>query len=576
MSNVETSFRANPLLKRCGIKLEFSEEQVTEYIKCSGDPIYFLENYVKVVHVDKGVVPFKLYDFQKDMIMSIHENRRVVGRIGRQSGKSTTTIGYVLWATLFNNNYSVAFLANKGSLAIELLDRYQKMFESLPLFLQQGVVYFNKGSVEIENGSKVIAAATSSSSIRGNSFSHVILDEFAHVGNNLAEEFFMSVYPVISSGETTKLTMISTPNGLNLFYKIFTDAKAQRNDYHCIDVHWTMVPGRDEKWKDDFIRNTSLRQFQQEIECNFLGSTNTLVSGEKLATLAYKEPVNKFSDMIIFEEPIKYALDDDTGKPISGDHLYAICVDVSEGKNLDYSAFSVIDISSMPYKQVAIYRNNNIPPMLFPSVIKVCAEYYNNAHVLVEINMNPQIADILCEDLGYENVLRVFTGNKKPQVLSMKGGRGVAQGLKMTPLVKRIGCSTLKTLIENDKLIIQDFESISELTTFVVNGPSFAAEEGCNDDLAMTLVIFSWMTTQRMFKDIVAHDLRKQLQIEHFDFADEEMLPVIAPTNGLEGNYFVEDDSVWVATSAKDPYQEIFDHYFRDNDSRESRQNEFF
>ena len=261
-----TSYRSNILLKKCGVKLNYTEDQLAEYIKCSQDPIYFLTNHVKVIHVDKGEVPFELYPFQKEMIKTIHENRRVVGRIGRQSGKSTTTIGYILWATLFNDNYTVAFLANKGSLAIELLDRYQKMYESIPLFLQQGIVYFNRGSVELENGSKVIAAATSSSAIRGNSFSHVVLDEFAHIPNNLAEEFFASVYPVISSGEKTKLTMISTPFGLNLFYKIFTDAKAGRNDYKCIDVHWSEVPGRDEQWKLDFIRNTSLRQWQQEIE----------------------------------------------------------------------------------------------------------------------------------------------------------------------------------------------------------------------------------------------------------------------------------------------------------------------
>lgn len=288
-----TAYRANILLKRCDVKLEYTEEQLKEYIKCSQDPIYFLTNYVKVIHVDKGEVPFDLYPFQKEMIKTIHENRRVVGRIGRQSGKSTTTIGYILWATLFNDNYTVAFLANKGSLAIELLDRYQKMYESLPLYLQQGVVYFNRGSVELENGSKVIAAATSSSAIRGNSFAHVILDEFAHIPNNLAEEFFASVYPVISSGEKTKLTMISTPFGLNLFYKIFTDAKAGRNDYACIDVHWTDVPGRDENWKDEFIRNTSLRQFQQEIESVDFSTNISIIDSGKEQSIKIGELYDK-------------------------------------------------------------------------------------------------------------------------------------------------------------------------------------------------------------------------------------------------------------------------------------------
>lgn len=266
MSNIDTSYRANNLLKRSGVKLEFTQEQIEEYIKCSKDPIYFIENYIKIVHVDRGVVPFELYDFQKEMILAIHNNRRVVGRIGRQSGKSTTTIAYILWVSIFNESQNIVVLANKGSLARELLDRYQLAYENLPLWLQQGVVIWNKGNIELENGSKVVAAATSSSSIRGGSYTHVILDEFAHVHNNLAEEFFTSVYPVISSGETTKITIISTPCGMNLFYKIFTDAKAGRNDYACIDIEWTRVPGRDEKWKEEFIRNTSKRQFMQEIE----------------------------------------------------------------------------------------------------------------------------------------------------------------------------------------------------------------------------------------------------------------------------------------------------------------------
>lgn len=564
MSDVEVSYRSNPLLKKCGVQLNFTQEQIEEYLKCSQDPIYFIENYVKIINVDKGVIPFKLYDFQKQMVKTIRDNRRVVGRIGRQSGKSQTTIAYILWVSLFKDTQNIVILANKGSLARDLLDRYQRSYENLPMWLQQGVVVWNKGSLELENGSKVSAAATSSSAVRGGSYTHVVLDEFAHVHNNLAEEFFTSVYPVISSGEKTKITIISTPNGMNLFYKLFTDAKAGRNDYACIDVHWSEVPGRDEKWKDEFIRNTSARQFAQEIECSFLGSTNTLISGEKLATLAYKDSVGTFSNMVIYEQPIKEKYDEDTGKIINKDHLYAISVDVSEGKNLDYSAFSVFDISGMPYKQVARYRNNNIAPMLYPSVIKACAEYFNNAHVLVEINNNPQVADLLVEDLGYDNVLRVFTGNKKPQTLSMKGGRGVAQGVKMTPLVKRQGCSTLKTLIENDKLIVNDFETISELTTFVQEGPSYKAEEGCNDDLAMTLVIFAWMASQKLFKEIVDHDLRKQLQLEEFDYIEEEQLPIIEQDNPLGTTFFVEDGVVWTDSKSNEPYKEIFDHYFRD------------
>jgi hypothetical protein len=291
--------------------------------------------------------------------------------------------------------------------------------------------------------------------------------------------------------------------------------------------------------------------------CDFLGSTNTLISGEKLATIAYKESLKKYADMIVYEDPIKESYDEDTGELLTRDHLYAMTVDVSEGKNLDYSAFSVFDVSTMPYKQVAVYRNNAIPPMLYPTVLKMCAEYYNNAHVLIEVNNNPQIADVLIEDLEYENVLKVSSGNKRAQTLCLYGGRNVAMGLKMSPLVKRIGCSTLKTLVETDKLVIQDFETISELTTFVQDGPSYKAEEGANDDLAMTLVIFGWLATQKMFKEIVDHDLRKQLQLEHFNFSEEDQLPLGELDNGLKFEHFVEGNSVWIETSDPDPYKLI-------------------
>jgi len=574
--SIESSYRANPQLKAEGVKIEFTQDQVEEYIKCSQDPIYFIQNFVKVVHVDHGVIPFKMWDFQQDMIKTFHENRFSIVKCPRQVGKTVSSVAYILWMTLFNSDQNIAILANKGDLAQEILDRYQLAYENLPMWLQQGVRVWNKRSIELENGSKVLASATSSNAIRGGSFTTVFLDEFAFVPPNIAEGFFTSVYPVISSGKSTKMIIVSTPNGMNLFYKMWTDSVSNRSEYKNFSIHWSMVPGRDQKFKEQTIKNTSERQWQQEFECNFLGSTNTLVSGEKLASLAYQSQVGKYSDMIIYEQPVKDTIDDDTGEPLTKDHLYAITVDVSEGKNLDYSAFSVFDISGMPYRQVAVYRNNTIAPMLFPSIIKACAEYYNNAYVLIEINMNPQIADILSEDLDYENVLRVFTGNKKPQTLSMKGGRGIAQGLKMSPLVKRIGCSTLKTLIENDKLIISDFETISEMTTFVQEGPSYKAEEGCNDDLAMTLVIFGWLATQKLFKEIVEHDLRKQLQIENFDFIEDEMLPVLGPTTGLETKHFIEDGAVWVETTSSDPYRQIFNELFRDGNGIKENQNEFF
>lgn len=547
-----TSYRSNPLLKKAGIKIDFTPAQVEEYIKCSQDPIYFIKKYVKIVHIDYGVVPFELWEFQERMITTIHNNRRTIGRVGRQSGKSTTTIAYLLWLSLFNDHQNIAILANKGSLSRELLSRYQMAYENLPLWLQQGIVFWNKGSLELENGSKLVAAATSSSAIRGGSFSCVVLDEFAHVHNNLAEEFFTSVYPVISSGKKSKIIIISTPKGMNLFYKLFTDAKAGRSDYAVIDVHWSEIPGRTPEWAAETIKNTSQRQFDQEFGCNFLGSTNTLIDAVKLQCLSHKEIIHNFGGMDIFELPIKETVDD-TGVVVEKDHLYFITVDVSEGNNLDYSAFNIIDTSTIPYRQVARFRSNTISPILFPTILKSCGEYYNNAYILVEINNNPQIADFLHLDLEYENILKVMSGNKKAQHVA-SGGKGQQLGLKMSSQVKRIGCSNLKTLIEHDKLVINDFETISELTTFVDNGVSFAAEEGCNDDIAMSLVMFGWLSTQKYFTEIVTLDLRKQLQSETFNMYEQETLPIGELNTGLELDFFEEDGDIWFDARVKDPY----------------------
>lgn len=974
----ESIFRANPQLKRVGVPIEYTPEQLEEYVKCSQDPIYFIENHYRINNLDKGLMTIKLYDFQKEMIKLFHENRMCILKMPRQSAKTTTTVGYILWASLFNNDYGIAVLANKQKMAQEILDRYQLAYENLEPYMQQGVKKFNEGTVELENGSKIIATATSISAIRGFSINLLFCDEAAWIPNNIMSEFFSSVYPTLSSGKTTKFIMSScvvkdtyvftpngigqmsdfinydvtdnpnvsynipkykvygmdgirsgeyfcnngkvptkiirssssilecslehklwvykdgkfdwvkakdltendyvsikygeniwgnnddisdfvpytsnkyhnkfippktiskdlayflglylaegysrdkngcyqttitcgddisgiihslgltyvkyddvhytinsvalikflqyfgfdlnkkakekvipkrlfscskeiitaflsgffdgdcsastrgtisvasaskdlllqirilllnlgvltqyyssvtpptkkvkvesichrlelndyksclifydeigfrlhrkqerrsilsqpkkriskdiisdarlflkengldliedftfkrtnhatrercleiqgieqfpeifhpnlkwekiksiedsenevydfsldhieddkwchsvlyngivghqTPRGLNMFFKFWTDAKAQRNDFIPYEIHWSQVPGRDGDWERKQRAVLGDAVFNQEYNTTFLGSTNTLISGEKLATLAYQEPINKYSDMIIYQEPIVESFDDETGRQLTTNHIYVITVDVSEGKNLDYSAFSVFDVSTMPYRQVATYRNNAIPPMLYPTIIKSCAEYYNNAFVLVEINNNPHVANILSDDLGYENLLKVSTGNKKGQTLSLGFGKGVAMGLKMSPLVKRLGCSTLKTLVENDKLIVSDFETISELTTFVQEGPSYRAEEGCNDDLAITLVIFSWLATEKLFKDIVDHDIRMQLQLEKFEYIEAEMIPIGEKSTGIEIEHFVEDNAVWIETNSHDVY----------------------
>ena len=549
VTKTNDSYRDNPLLKKVGVEHKFTEEQVQEYIKCSKDPVYFCMNYIKIVNVDEGLINFKMWDFQKEMLELFRDNRFVITKCPRQVGKTTTTVGYLLWATIFTEAQNVAVLANKGSLARDILAKYQLAYENLPVWLQQGVVTWNKGNVELENGSKVIAASTSSSAIRGGSFNIVFLDEFAFVPGNIANEFFNSVYPVISSGKSSKIIIVSTPNGMNLFYKLWMDSIEGRNNYKNFEIHWSMVPGRDEKWKEETIRNTSQRQFSQEFETEFLGSSNTLISGYKLQQLRYIDPVAEHDKMKIYEHPIK-----ENGEDIKADHLYCMSVDVSEGKNLDSSTFSIFDISTTPYKQVATYSSSSISPILFPTVIVNAARMYNDAYVLVEINNNPQVADFIHSDLEYENLLKVFTGNKKPQQLSAGFARGIQMGLKMSTQVKQVGCSNLKTLIEGDKLLINDFDTYSELTTFEQHKTSFAAAEGANDDMAMTLVIFAWATTQKYFREIVNHDIRKQIQLENMNQYDEEVLPAPIIETGLEHDYEIIDGDLWEAADGSDVY----------------------
>jgi hypothetical protein len=378
----------------------------------------------------------------------------------------------------------------------------------------------------------------------------VFLDEFGFVPNNIAEEFFNSVYPVISSGKTSKIIIVSTPNGMNLFYKLWMDAITGKNNYKTFEIHWSMVPGRDESWKEETIRNTSERQFSQEFECEFLGSSNTLISGRKLQQIAHRDPSFVHDMVRIYESPVK-----EDGEKNLKDHLYCIMVDVAEGKGLDSSAFQVIDMTAMPYRQVAAYSSSSISPILFPTVIYNTARMYNDAYILVEVNNTNQIAETLHADFEYENLWKVHTGNKKPQQLSTGFARGVQMGVKMSPQVKRIGCTNLRSLVEADKLILQDFNTYSELTTFIAQKNSWSAESGANDDMVMCLVMFAWVTTQKYFREIVNHDIRKQMQLENMNQIDEITPPEMIVEDGLSHSFAVMGGDVWEDAHSGGTYQ---------------------
>tara|TARA_Y100001963_G_scaffold138415_1_gene203160 strand:+ start:1259 stop:2902 length:1644 start_codon:yes stop_codon:yes gene_type:complete len=519
----DSVYLGNPNLKKANVTQEWTKEEVEEYAKCMKDPIYFIQEYIKIVNIDEGLVPFKMYDFQKEMVGTFHNNRFTICKLPRQSGKSTTIIAYLLHYVLFNAQVNVAILANKAATARDLLGRLQLAYEHLPKWLQQGVMSWNKGSLELENGSKILASSTSASAVRGGSYNIIFLDEFAYVPSNVAEQFFSSVYPTISSGQTTKVMIVSTPHGMNMFYKLWVDAEEERNEYIPIEVHWSEVPGRDEAWKQQTIKNTSESQFNTEFECEFLGSIDTLITPSKLRQLTYREPIQSNAGLDVHINPEE-------------GHTYMLTADVARGTSNDYSAFVVIDITSVPYKIAAKFKDNELKPHLFPSKIYDVARAYNQAFVLLEINdIGEQVASAMQFDLEYDNLCMASMRGRAGQVLGGGFSGGRAQlGVRTTKAVKKIGCSNLKQLVEDNKLIVEDFDCIKELSTFIVKGQSWEADEGCNDDLVACMFIFAWATDQQYFKELTDIDIRMTMMREQQDALEQDMAPFGFVVTGLE------------------------------------------
>ena len=529
----QNQYLGNPNLKKTNTPVEFTKENIIEYGKCAEDPLYFIKNYVQIVSLDHGLVPFEMYDFQEGMVSTMHDNRFSIFKLPRQSGKSTIIISYLLHYALFNPNVNIAVLANKSITARDILGRLQLAYENLPKWMQQGIIAWNKGNIELENGSKIIAAATSSSAIRGGSYNIIFLDEFAFVPSNVAEQFFASVYPTITSGQNTKVIIVSTPHGMNMFYKIWVDAQERRNDYIATEVHWSEVPGRDEEWKKETIRNTSESQFNAEFECEFLGSIDTLISAHRLKTLVYRNPIQSNAGLDIYVRPEK-------------DNVYMITADVSRGTANDYSAFVVFDVTEIPYKMVAKFRDNEIKPLLFPTKIHEVAKAYNQAYVMVEVNdIGEQVANALQFDLEYDNLVMASMRGRAGQILGAGFSGGRAQlGVRTTKAVKKIGCSNLKQLIEDNKLIIEDYDAVNELSTFIVRGSSYQADDGCNDDLVACMFMFAWATDQTYFKELTDNDIRKTMIKEQQDMLEQDMAPFGFIVNGID-----------------DPFEDTIDEY---------------
>ena len=541
MAGVEQSYHGNPNLKPIGYQHDFTKEEFEEFVKCEQDPIYFIENYCQIVTLDKGLQPFKLYDCQKKKVDFIMNNRKTILMEGRQQGKTVTAAACILHYSIFNADKNIAIMANKTAAAREVLNRYQTMYENLPIWMQQGVKTWNKGDVDLENGSRVFTSATTSSGIRGKSVNWLYIDEAAIIPNNIADEFFASVYPTISAGETTKILLTSTPLGYNHFWKFWNESEKGTNGFENMFIPHTEIPGRDDAWIEEQFKLLGEVKFNQEVLCDFLGSTNTLISGKALSTMSSIDPVYKKDGLEIYEEPQQ-------------DKYYVISADTARGIGGDYSAFIVVDITQMPFKVVGKYRDNKISPLLYPDFINKVAKDYNGAYVLLETNdIGQQVVDILHQELEYENIFSCVQ-EKNKQYVSPGFGKQSTLGVRTSKAVKRQGCLALKSLIEEQKFLLFDAECISELSTFVERSGTFAADEGYHDDLAMCMVLFAWLSTNTFFKDLTNVDIRDNLYNSQMRMIENDLTPFGLVVDGHEPEAQVMDGDYWIWADEKEKF----------------------
>ncbi len=533
------SYHGNPNLKPLAYQHDFSQEEIEEYIKCKNDPVYFIENYVKIITLDSGLQPFRLYDCQKKKVDCIMNNRRVVLMEGRQQGKTVTSAACILHYTIFEEDKTVAIMANKSAAAREVLNRYQIMYENLPIWMQQGVKTWNKGDVELENNSKVLTAATTAAAIRGKSVNWLYIDEAAIIPNNVADEFFTSVYPTISAGETTKILLTSTPLGYNHFWKFWNESLEGVNGFENMFIPYYEIPGRDDKWLEEQKQLLGDVKFNQEVMCEFLGSTNTLINAQTIQRLSTKDPEFTNNGLDIYESPQE-------------NHYYAITVDTSRGIGGDYSAFVVVDITEMPYKVVAKYRDNKIAPMLYPDIIGKVGKDYNNAFILVEVNdIGQQVVEILHQEIEYENILSTVNEQQK-QYVSPGFGKSTKHGVTTSKQVKRQGCFAFKSLLEEQKMLVFDEHIIHEISTFTEKGNTYQADEGYHDDLVMCLVLFGWLSSQQFFKDMTDINTREGLYKQQMGDIETNLTPFIR-LDGQEEEAEVIDGDLWLTDDAYNP-----------------------
>ncbi|QNH71374.1 terminase large subunit [Rhizobium phage P9VFCI] len=515
-------YKNNKLIKRSGTPVQFTPAMQEELKRCALDILYFAEKYFFVRTLDYGKIKIPLRDYQKFWLRVSEEEdiRQRIWLACRQSGKSSTLTIEILHKVLFNDDYQIAILANKGGTAREIFSRVRLAYEMLPFWLQVGVVEWNKGSMELENGSKVFAASTSSDSIRGFTLNEIILDEMCFVKND--EEFMTSTYPVIASGKKSRITMISTPNGpRGEFHKNWQRAVKGKNSYYSFKVPWHFVPGRDAEWKQNTIENTSYTQFRQEQDVEFVGHGDGFLNAETLEMLAreIREPL-RLNDPELSEQGFEiFEL------PQEG-HAYIACVDNAEGKEQDESTISIIDITEKPFKLVGTFADNRISPLLFPHKIKKMAEIYNNAMTIVENNtIGLTVAVGLYLDLEYENV---YLSNNKDET-------GI--GVRTTRPLKQLGCANLRSLLEKGAMKVPSQKVLHQLQNFVPKNGTYNAAPGHKDDLVANLWMFGWYTSQGQFEEFLKNKLVQELYSKEIEETEAMSISVDRGNTHRSGNH---------------------------------------
>lgn len=500
------TFPRSKKLKNEGVKIELTLEQEIEYMKCALDPVYFAKNYYKITSIDQGFVLFEPFEYQEELLKAFDEHRFVIDMQCRQSGKTTVVGAFLLWYLIFHEHKEIFVLANKEKQAIEILTRVRKALLDMPFFLSPGVVKYGSTEVEFDNGSKIVAYATSSDSIRGRAAALLYIDEVAFIENDM--DFWESTFPAVSQSETSKVIMTSTPKGQRgIFYKTWMEAEPDEegisNGFHRVLVTWDKVPTyiKDPDWSHKQIKKLGEARFKQEFGCSFRGSVGSLISTSKIENMV---------SINAKEEPDEWTK---IYRPYDPNRKYVAVADVGGGTGGDYSVCRIMDVSEYPYKTAALYRNNEISPMLFPHIIVSLCEHYGNCWVLPEINndMGGQAITVLYYDLEYEFVIKTGSDKNKGTGTKVGGGKTSRPGIKTNLRTRSVGCSNMKSMIENDFILVDDLETIYELGNFIAKNDRYEADEGCHDDCVMTLVIFSWLSKQDWFLDEFGRNIASDL-----------------------------------------------------------------